>query len=333
MSISDLIQPRHLARRAIVYVRQSTPSQVANNHESREMQYALVRRAGELGWHANDIEVVDTDLGISGKTTAGRSGFQELVADIALGDIGILIAMEAQRLARNCTHWYQLLDLCGRADCLIADRDGVYDASSVNGRLLLGLKGQISELELHILHGRLTEGLLNKAKRGELAINLPTGFTRSSEGDVSKHPDQAVQSRLSLIFSTYLEKKSLAKVREYFLQQTLTIPRRDQLGDIHWRRPTVASIVSILKNPTYAGAFVYGRSRSVSDINTGRNRKKQLPIQEWKICIRDKYPAYISWETFEKIDQMLRDNYNEYQHNQRRGSPREGKALLQSTLR
>ena len=332
MNISDLIQPRHLTRRAVIYVRQSTPNQVLNNQESQRLQYALTQRAMEFGWQERDIQVIDTDLGITGTIADGRAGFQQLVAEVALGKIGILIAYEAQRLARNCTHWYQLLDLCGHTDCLIADRDGVYDASSVNGRLLLGLKGQISELELHILRGRLTEGILSKARRGELALTLPTGLVRLPSGEVLKHPDREVQSRLSLVFDTLLEKRSIAQLVHFFRKQELKIPRRDHFGDIQWKRPTVSSIGSMVKNPAYAGAFAYGRSRSVRCEKTGKNRQRLLPIEQWKVCIRDKYPAYISWETFEKIYDMLRDNYSEYDRNKTRGVPRDGKALLQGIV-
>jgi len=328
MNTSDLIQPRHLARRAVIYVRQSSPHQVLCNQESQHLQYALTKRAVELGWQERDILVIDTDLGITATIAECREGFQQLVADVALGEIGILIAYEAQRLARNCTHWYQLLDLCGRTDCLIADRDGVYDASSVNGRLLLGLKGQISELELHILRGRLTEGILSKAKRGELALTLPTGLVRLPSREVIKHPDREVQSRLSLVFQTLLQKKSIAQVVRFFNRQGLKIPRQDRFGEIQWKRPTVASIGSMMKNPAYAGAFAYGRTRCVRNEKTGKNQQKLLPIEQWKVCIRDKYPAYISWEDFERIYGMLRDNYTEYDRNKTRGVPREGKALL-----
>jgi DNA invertase Pin-like site-specific DNA recombinase len=170
MNTFELVLPTHLTRRAVIYIRQSTEQQITQNQESLKLQYALTGRAVDLGWPEAGIDVVDVDLGKSGATTEGRSGFQELVAQVALGQIGVLIAYDATRLARNCSHWYQLLDLCGRASCLIADRDGVYDPSSVNGRLLLGLKGQISELELHTIKARLTAGVLNKAKRGELAV-------------------------------------------------------------------------------------------------------------------------------------------------------------------
>jgi DNA invertase Pin-like site-specific DNA recombinase len=332
MNTSDLIQPRHLVRRAVIYVRQSSPHQVINHQESQRLQRALTQRALELGWQEQDIQVIDADLGITGTLAECRTGFQELVAEVALGKVGILLAYEAQRLARNCTHWYQLLDLCGHTDCLIADRDGVYDASTVNGRLLLGLKGQISELELHLLRGRLTDGILNKAKRGELPLTLPTGLVRLPSREVVKHPDREVQSRVTLIFATLLEKRSLAQVVRFFKEQDLKVPRQDRFGDIHWKRPTVARLGSMVKNPAYAGAFAYGRTRSVRCEKTGKLRQKLRPIEQWKVCIRDKYPAYVSWDTFEKIYAMLRDNYSEYDRNKTRGVPREGKALLQGIV-
>lgn len=225
MSISDMIHPRHLTRRAAIYIRQSTPQQVTGHKESLRLQYALTQRARDLGWPETSIAVIDADLGCSGATTEGRSGFQKLVAEIALGHVGILIAYDATRLARNCSHWYQLLDLCGRADCLIADRDGVYDPSSVNGRLLLGLKGQISELELHTIRARLTAGMINKAKRGELAVCLPTGLVRTTTGEVLKHPHREVQDRITLVFQTMLEKGAAPRVARVFRQRQLLIPR------------------------------------------------------------------------------------------------------------
>lgn len=328
MPTSDLIQPRHLTRRAVIYVRQSSPHQVLNNTESQRMQYAMRQRACELGWHEHDVLVVDDDTGRTATTTAGRLGFQQLAAQVALGEVGVILAYEATRLARNCTHWYQLLDLCGHAGCLIADRDGVYDPGSVNGRLLLGLKGAISELEMHTLRGRLIAGILSKAERGELALALPTGLVRREDGVVEKHPDQEVQGRIQLVFTTLLELKSLAKVVRYFRAQQLTVPRRDRYGVIQWKRPTIASLGSMVKNPAYAGAFVYGRTRSFRAENTGKMQQRSLPLQQWRIVVRDRYPAYIAWETFEKIGQMLRDNHAEYDRNKTRGVPRDGQALL-----
>ena len=260
MSISDSIQDRHLRRLAVVYVRQSSPNQVLNNQESQRLQYALRERATQLGWHEEDVLVIDVNLGHTAATTEGRVGFQQLVAKVALGEIGIIIAYDATRLARNCSHWYQLLDLCGRTDCLIADRDGVYDPTSINGRLLLGLKGQISELELYTLRARLTAGIISKAQRGDLALTLPTGLVRLESGQVVKHPDREVRQRIELIFDKLLQKKSLAQTARWLVANSLKIPRRDEHGDIHWKRPTVASLGSTVKNPAYAGAFAYGRT-------------------------------------------------------------------------
>src|SRR5947208_4272762 len=192
---SELVKPDHLDRKAVVYVRQSTPHQVITNQESLKLQYALSRRARDLGWREADIEVIDSDLGQSGAAAAHRKGFKDLVARVTLGEVGLILSMDVTRLARNCSDWYPLLDVCGHRRCLIADRDGVYDAGSANGRLLLGLKGTISELELHTLRGRLTAGLLAKAASGELALQLPVGLVRDASGVVSKDPDREIQVR------------------------------------------------------------------------------------------------------------------------------------------
>ncbi len=332
MNTSDLIQARHLDRRAVIYVRQSSTNQVIHNQESQRLQYALTQRAENLGWHTQDIEVIDVDLGHTAATTEGRLGFQELVAQIALEEVGILIAYDATRLARNCSHWYQLLDLCGRTNCLIADRDGVYDPTSINGRLLLGLKGQISELELHTIRARLTAGILSKAERGELALTLPTGLVRLETGQVVKHPDLEVQQRIALIFETLLQQRSLAQTVRWLIEQSLNIPRHDSQGDIHWKRPKVSAIGSLVKNPAYAGAFAYGRTRFEPSKTSGKKQGKAVSIDQWRYCVKDKYPAYISWETYETIQNMLQDNLAEYDRNKTRGVPREGKALLHGIL-
>ena len=329
MNTSELVQPTHVQRQAVVYVRQSTPHQALNHQESLHMQYGLGNRAVELGWTSDDVRVVDSDVGRTGSSVKGRRGFQDLVADVSLGRVGIILAYDATRLARNCTDWYQLLDLCGYRGCLIGDRDGIYDPGSVNGRLLLGLKGQISELELHTLRIRLTAGILNKAQRGELALGLPTGLVREASGQVVKHPNLEVQSRLGLVFETFFQRKTANKVLRFFKDHDLTIPRKDGHGDIRWRMATEAAICSILKHPAYAGAYVYGRTRSTPRPGTGKkNLQKPLPRQQWKVCLRDKYPAYISWESYERIEAMMQDNSSLYDRNKRRGVPRPGKALL-----
>jgi DNA invertase Pin-like site-specific DNA recombinase len=329
MSMSQTIHPEHLGRLAVVYVRQSSPHQALANQESLKLQYDLRHRARAAGWDPSYIRVIDSDLGRSGRTAAGRRGFQELVALVNQEQVGIIFAYDVTRLARNCTDWYQLLDLCGYRCCLVGDQDGIYDPATPNGRLILGLKGLISELELHTLRARLTAGLLNKAQRGELALSLPIGLVRDPLGRVLKHPDQEVRDRLDLVFTTFLRIKAACRVVQLFNDRELLLPRRDRFGDLVWRRPTISAILSILKNPAYAGAFVYGRTRAVPRADAPHRRVQEpLPMDQWKVCLRGKYPAYIAWDTFERMQAMVQDNYSEYDRNKSRGVPRPGKALL-----
>jgi DNA invertase Pin-like site-specific DNA recombinase len=251
---SELIQPTHLARKAIVYIRQSTPAQVVSNQESLRLQYALMQRARDLGWREADVDVIDADLGLSGASAVQRQGFKELTARVSLSEVGLILSLDVTRLARNCSDWYPLLDICGLRNCLIADRDGVYDPGSPNGRLLLGLKGTISELELHTIRSRLTAGLLAKAARGELALTLPVGLTRVSGDLVVKDADVEVQERLRLVFQSFLRLRTAAKVMRMFNAQGLDLPRRDRHGDLRWTRASVSAVITILKNPAYAGA-------------------------------------------------------------------------------
>ncbi|WP_206078558.1 recombinase family protein [Poseidonocella sp. HB161398] len=249
----ELIQPMHLKRRAIVHIRQSTPHQVVSNQESLRLQYALCQRARDLGWHEADIDVIDADLGLSGASAAHRSGFQELVGRVGLSEVGMILSVDVTRLARNCSDWYPLLDICGLRGCLIADRDGVHDPGSANGRLLLGLKGTISELELHTIRSRLTAGLIAKAQRGELALTLPAGLVRDPGGVVLKDPDTAVQGRLGLVFELFMKLRSVAKVMRMLNARGLDLPRRDRHGELYWARATVSAVAAILKNSAYAG--------------------------------------------------------------------------------
>jgi DNA invertase Pin-like site-specific DNA recombinase len=327
MSTSTLITPTHLTLKAIVYIRQSTPHQALSNQESLRLQYALKQRALDWGWSNDNIQIIDSDLGLTGTSAQLREGFKELVALVTLGQVGIILSSDVTRLARNCSDWYPLLDLCSYRRCLIADRDAVYDPATPNGRLLLGIKGQLSELELQTIRARMTAGLLNKAKRGELRLRLPTGLIHNESDQVVKIPNREVQQRIELIFDTFLRLKSACQVVCYFNEQCLHIPRRDRFGDIIWKKAAHTAVLGILKNPAYAGAFVYGRTQTTRDA-TGKAAQKSLPMSEWRICVKDKYPAYISWETYEKIQAMLKDNYAEYACFQSRGIPREGKALL-----
>src|SRR6266436_6570614 len=326
---SGLVKPDHLDRKAVVYVRQSTPHQVITNQESLKLQYALSHRARELGWREADIDVIDSDLGQSGAGAAHRKGFKDLVARVTLGEIGLVLSIDVTRLARNCSDWYPLLDVCGHRRCLIADRDGIYDPGTPNGRLLLGLKGTISELELHTIRSRMTAGLLAKAERGDLALQLPAGLVRDPSGVVTKDPNIEVQERLLLLFETFLKVRTAAQVMRVFVGRGLALPRRDRHGDLRWQPATVSAVTAILKNPAYAGAFVYGRTwQKPSQIPGERPYKAPRREMDWRIVVRDKYPAYIDWKIFEKIRAMLCDNRAEYQHIKSRGIPRDGAALL-----
>lgn len=329
MIISELVTPQQFQKKALIYIRQSTPHQQISNQESLRLQYALQERAQSLGWRADDVEIIDADLGLTGASALHRTSFQELVAKVTLGQVGIILSVDVTRLSRNCSDWYPLLDVCGYRCCLIADNDGIYDPGSANGRLLLGLKGQLSELELHTIRARMTAGLLNKAKRGELVLTLPVGLVRDALDRVHKDPHQEIQDRLDLIFTTFLRLRSASKVLGFLNAHDLGIPRRDRFGDIIWKKPTGAAILQILKNPAYAGAFVYGRTRAVrKDPTSPRARQVRLAVEEWKFRVNDVYPAYISWEVFERIQAMLLDNYAEYDRNKSRGVPRPGAALL-----
>jgi DNA invertase Pin-like site-specific DNA recombinase len=329
MSTSELVTSLHLQKKAIIYIRQSTPHQQISNQESLRLQYALQERAQRLGWHAENVEIIDADLGLTAASAQHRTGFQELVAKVTLDQVGVILSVDVTRLSRNCSDWYPLLDVCGYWNCLSADNDGIYDPGSANGRLLLGLKGQLSELELHTIRARMTAGLLNTAKRGELALTLPVGLVRDALDRVHKDLHQEVVDRLELVFTTFLRLRSASKVLGFLNAQDLALPRRDRFGDLVWKKPTVAMILQILKHPAYAGAFVYGRTRTLPR-NPAALRSKQirLPIEQWRIRVNEVYPAYISWETFERIQAMLLDNYAEYDHNKSRGVPRPGAALL-----
>src|SRR5262249_49790249 len=253
MHNSDLITPQHLARKAVIYIRQSTPHQVLSHQESLRLQYALHERARQLGWPDEAIDIIDDDLGLTAASAAHREGFKTLIAQVTLAQVGLIVSFDVTRLARNCSDWYPLLDLCGYKGCLIADGDGVYDPAAPNGRLLLGLKGQLSEWELHTIRARLTAGLLNKAARGELALQLPVGPRRPRDGRVVKDPNRGVEDRRALVFPPFLQVPSASKVLQAFPQRGLALPRRDRFGDVVWPPPRGAAILAILKNPAYAG--------------------------------------------------------------------------------
>lgn len=335
MTNSELITATHRNRRAVIYIRQSSPQQVISHQESLRLQYDLRQRAVACGWPESAIDLIDTDLGQTARTTRGRVGFAELVSRVTLGEVGIIFSYDVTRLARNCTDWYQLLDLCGFRDCLVGDQDGIYDPGTPNGRLLLGLKGLISELELHTIKARLHAGLINKARRGELVLSLPVGLVRDLAGRVVKHPDAEVRERIEFTFATFLRVKSLHGVVREMTAAGLLLPRRERGGNdgaVVWRRPTAAALSTLLHNPAYAGTFVYGRSRFQPRVPGGPSRKHPLPPDQWQFVVPDKYPAYIDRDTHAQIQAILRDNYQEYGRRRSRGIARAGAALLQGLV-
>jgi DNA invertase Pin-like site-specific DNA recombinase len=325
------ISASHLQRLAYVYVRQSTAVQVRRNPEGRENQKALAERATTLGWSPECVRVIDSDLGLSGKSADGREGFKELVGEVSLGHAGIVLCYEASRLARNNADWYTLLDLCSLRGTLIADTDGVYDPSHYNDRLLLGLRGMMSEAELHLLRLRMDAGKMRQVEKGTYRQILPTGLVRLAGGRVVKHPDEHVRRAIELVFGRFGALGTIPKVLESLRQDEILLPRVRRrepcAGELLWTRPTTASIYSILRNPAYAGAFVYGRRSKAHDGSASPDRMVEKPMEEWIAVHKDMYPAYISWETYLANTERLRQNGYHVAGNSL-GAPREGPALL-----
>lgn len=297
---------RHLDRLAMIYVRQSTRQQVTDHSESTRMQYALVDRAVGLGWTAGRVLVIDDDLGRSGLTAVGRPGFQRLVAEISLGHVGLVLGIEMSRLARSGKDWYQLLELCALAGALLADTDGVYDPGDYNDRLLLGLKGTMSEAELHLIKQRMQAGRVNKARRGELAIALPTGYWRRPSGEVVLDPDEQVQAVVRLVFAKFAELGSIQTVTRYLVEHGIEMGIRSrsgpERGEIVWKRPARATLSCMLNSPIYAGIYVYGRRRVDPSGQlrgrAGSPRTIREPDQ-WLARIEGALPAYISLEQYQ----------------------------------
>jgi len=335
------IQATHLSRPGIVYLRQSDPKQVRENRESAINQRALKERLLELGWKPNQVEVVDGDQGISAKHIEGRESFQKLVADVGLGKIGIIVGYEVSRLARNCADWHRLLELCALSDTLIGDSDGVYSPRDFNDRLLLGLKGTMSEAELHSLRLRLHAGRMSKAKRGELVHHVPTGYVRLETGEVIFDPDVSIIGRVELVFTMFDELGSGSQVLKYLAEHQLKLPRRQTSGlyadEVLWKPATLSAIHSILKNPAYAGAFAYGRRQAVPVKQipgrpaSGRIRHERA---DWLALVKGVYPAMITWDKWEEIQAKMAENHRTMQARlTRRDGAKGGKALLAGLVR
>jgi DNA invertase Pin-like site-specific DNA recombinase/transposase-like protein len=327
----------HLQRAAVVYVRQSTLAQVDRNRESTARQYDLVARAERLGWPPIAVRVIDDDLGVSGASTTGRSGFAELAAQVGLGQVGIVLSLECSRLARNNADWYRLLDLAGMTDTLIADADGVYHPGLFNDRLLLGMKGTMSEAELHILRARLDGGIRNKAARGELRRGLPVGLVwGDADGQIRWHPDEAVTGILATIFDRFAVCGSVRGVWLWLREQGLRFPLQPVAylrgEEITWVEPTYHAVHNVLTHPAYAGAYVFGKTRQrrhLGEDGVLRTSRRKLPQGEWEVLIRDHHRGFIDWDTYQANQARIGANTRPGPHQPGTGAAREGCALLQ----
>lgn len=336
MSDAVKITSSHLARVAIVYLRQSSTAQVEHNRESTDRQYALLHKAGDLGWPVDRVVVIDEDLGLSGSGAVARSGFARLTAEVALGHVGLVLGLEVSRLARNNADWYRLIDLCGLSNTLIGDADGVYHPALFNDRLLLGLKGTMSEAELYVLRARLNGGIRNKAARGELRRGLPVGFVwGEADGEVDFHPDEAVRTTIASIFARFAETGSARRVWLWFRSEGLRFPlRMHQRCEIRWVEASYTAIHHVLSNPVYAGAYAYGKTRRETTLDASGARKKRvrhLPQSEWQVLIKEHHEGFIDWRTYEANQARLAANTRPGPH-KTGGAVREGSALLQGLV-
>lgn len=336
MTYAGKIKQQHQERLAVVYVRQSTLQQVSEHQESTRLQYGLTERAQALGWPAERVLVIDDDLGKSGSSSAGREGFARLVTEVGLGHVGLILGLEMSRLARSNKDWHHLLEICALFGTLIADFDGLYDPTAYSNRLLLGLKGAMSEAELHVLKQRLHQGKLSKARRGELAFALPIGYVRRASGEVTLDPDEQVQAVVRLVFRKFEELGTLHALLRYLDRHEIELGVRvregEGKGELVWRRPNRMTLQNLLKNPTYAGAYSYGR-RQVDP------RKKQpgrpttdrvvCAAQSYHVLLKDQLPAYISWTQFEANLARLESNRARADT---RGATRHGPSLLAGLL-
>lgn len=329
------VTPQHLERDTYLYIRQSTPRQVVENAESTQRQYALRDRALALGWPLDRVHIVDCDLGKSGSQSAGRDGFQKLVGEVALGKAGLVMGLEVSRLARNSADWHRLIELCSLAGTLILDEDGIYDPANFNDRLLLGLKGTLSEAELHFLKARMRGGLINKARRGELEMRPPIGLVYRDDGVLILDPDTEVQAVIRLVFETFERTGSAMQTAKLFHEQGLRFPRRVRgglnKGELHWVRVQHSRILQVLHNPRYAGAFVYGRVRT-RRLPDGKHSMIKVPRSEWQFVIPGVHVGYIRWEQFEANQKRLAENALGFGETRKAGPAREGPALLQGRV-
>jgi len=330
------IEHQHRERPAYIYLRQSTPGQVLHHQESTERQYALKDKALELGWGPDRIRILDRDLGVSGTQMAGREDFRTLVNDVAMGKVGAVFALEASRLARSSLDWHRLIQICALTTTIIVDEDGVYDPVDFNDELLLELKGTIAQAELHFIRARLLGGKLNKAKKGELRFPLPVGLVYDETGSVVLDPDKEVRGALRFLFTAFREGGSAYAVVHRFAREGLLFPKRVYggvwNGNLVWGRLTHARVLGILKNPSYAGTYVFGRYRYKKEVSSGgdvKTRMIRVPRDSWKVTIRDHHDGYVTWDEFLRNQEIVEKNRTNGEETLLSGPAREGLALLQ----
>jgi len=323
-----------LKRDAYLYVRQSTPRQVLENSESTKRQYALRQRAIALGWSSERIIVIDNDLGQSGASTVDREGFQKLVAEVGMAQAGLVIGLEVSRLARNSSDWHRLLEICAFTDTLILDEDGLYDPGHFNDRLLLGLKGTMSEAELHVMQARMRGGLLNKARRGELRLPLPVGFVYDTQDQVILDPDKEVQQSIRSLLQSFRRLGSAGAVVKAFRDAKLLFPHRPrggpQDGELLWVKLSITQVLNVLHNPRYAGAYVYGRTRIRRTIQGIQQHR--VAQDKWHTLLLNAHVGYLSWDEHQENQRRLQENAHALGPERRKSPPREGPALLQGLV-
>jgi DNA invertase Pin-like site-specific DNA recombinase len=329
----EKIRSQHLERRAMLYVRQSSTYQVLHHEESRRLQYAMESQLRSLGWQ--EVEIIDEDLGRSAATAAGRTGFQHLVAEVCLGKVGAVAAREVSRFARNNRDWHQLIEMCSLVDTLLVDHEMVYDARQGNDRLLLGLKGTLSEYELDLLRQRSLEARRQKAARGELVIIAPVGYVKTHDQRLEKDPDQRVQHAIELVFEKFLELGTVRQALMWFIEQGLALPairRGLTTWETHWQRPSYRSLLGILRNPTYAGAYAYGKTCARAQVRDGalHHTRVRKCLEDYSVLLQGRHAGYISWDTFERIREMIHKNAQTWPGG---GAPKMGPALLAGLLR